>query len=174
MNFKEINDYELLFLIKEGNEKAYEVIMKKYEPFIKKMSYRFYSIIDDDFLYDGYLVLNEAIIKYDEGYSKTFLKFFELLLARYFCKYIKKMENERIALNEYSYELSLVNRKIKDKRIEIAKQEINNIKEELLKKIILEYINSNSSIAEICKKYGYNSKNVYNKLYQIKRKINKF
>ena len=171
MNFKEINDYELLFLIKEGNEKAYEVIMKKYEPFIKKMSYRFYSIIDDDFLYDGYLVLNEAIIKYHEGYSKTFLKFFELLLARYFCKYIKKMENERIALNEYSYELSLVNRKIKDKRIEIAKQEINNIKEELLKKIILEYINSNSSIAEICKKYGYNSKNVYNKLYQIKRKI---
>lgn len=174
MNFKEINDYELLFLIKEGNEKAYEVLMKKYEPFIKKMSYRFYSIIDDDFLYDGYLVLNEAITKFDEGYSKSFLKFFELLLARYFCKYIKKMENERVALNEYSYRLTLIDRKIKDERIEIAKKEINNIKEEIIRKIIFEYINSNNSISSICKKYGYNSKNVYNRLSQIKRKINKF
>lgn len=173
MIFKDLNDYELLYLIKEGNEKAYWLFLKKYEPFIVKLSKRFYSIYDDDFLYDGYLILNEAINKYDEKYNKTFYKFFELLLARYYCKFIRKSSMENVALNEYYYRLTLSKRRSYDERVELAKGEIYNIKDELLKNIILEYIYSDQTITTICKKYNYNVKNVYNKLYEIKNKLNK-
>lgn len=175
MIFSLINDYELLYLIKEGNEKAYEVMIEKYKPFIKKMSYRFYSFYNDDFLYDGYLVLNEAIMKFDDRYSKSFLKFYELLLARYFCKYVKKNMLESLAIKEYeySYTLRFNERSIYDIRVELAKREIYKIKDETLKKILIEYFYSCEKISDICQKYNYNVKKVYNKINGIKNKLNK-
>jgi DNA-directed RNA polymerase specialized sigma subunit len=38
MEYKNFNDYELLYYISEGNEDANNIIIKKYEPLINKIA----------------------------------------------------------------------------------------------------------------------------------------
>lgn len=173
MIFKDLNDYELLYLIKEGNEEAYNLMLKKYEPFIKKLAYRFYGIVNEDFIYDGYLVMLEAINKFDESFNKTFLKYFELLLARYYCKYLIETVKESKAYSSLVENIKIATRKVQDDRVMKAKREIFSIEDEMLKRIIIEHIYENYTISFLCKKYNYNVKKVYNKLYEIKNKLNK-
>lgn len=173
MDFECINDYELIYLIREGNEKAYELLLEKYKPFIIKLSYRVYSMCEEDSIYDGYLILNQAIKKFDESFNKTFLRFFELLLVRYYCKYVKKAISENNALAHYTYNTTFKEKKDyeRERRIKQAQKEISEIKDEVARNIIMEYINSDNTITSICKKIGYNPKKIYNLLAKIKNKL---
>ena len=70
LDFKNYNDYELIYYIKDGNEAALDFMIKKYEPLIKKLTTSFIRFSDkrDDLIQEGYLILMECIDKYNDNY----------------------------------------------------------------------------------------------------------
>lgn len=72
MPYKDYNDYELLYMVKESDETAYNLLYEKYKPLIYSLSKRYakvyqnYGIDINDFILEGYLGLDQAIKKFKE------------------------------------------------------------------------------------------------------------
>ena len=80
-----INDYEIIYLIKDHFHKdAFAFMLKKYEKFIWKNIHALY--LDEDNKYDFYqesvIMLYKAIQTFNERYNKTITRYFELILKR--------------------------------------------------------------------------------------------
>lgn len=72
MPYKDYNDYELLYMVKESDEVAHNLLYEKYKPLIYNLSkryakvYQHYGIDINDFILEGYLGLDQAIRKFKE------------------------------------------------------------------------------------------------------------
>lgn len=88
MDYKEINDYELYYLIKEKNEEAYNLMFKKYKPLVDKTVRAYYqryknqSIEFDDLFQEGMIGLAAAIDTYDENNTALFYSYALLFIKR--------------------------------------------------------------------------------------------
>jgi len=94
INFKDYNDYELIYLIKDGNEIALNCFFEKYEKFITKIvrSYIYYKDERfDDFVQEGRILLYECIYRYDDSSDTSFFTYFSIILKR---KIIKQLQLE--------------------------------------------------------------------------------
>ena len=98
------NDYELLYLIYEGDEEALGTVFNKYDPLIKKKLYDFKIArgLYDDFYQEGLIILYLAVKTYNPFLNKTFTRYFELLLTRRIMTLLRnvKKENEKIVVIE--------------------------------------------------------------------------
>lgn len=97
------NDYELLYLIKEGSEKALNLMYLKYEKFIiyKARSCGFKAFDLEDCIQEGLLILTSAIKNYSVEYNKTFCKYFEIILLRHLWRLKSK---EKIQYVSYEFD----------------------------------------------------------------------
>ncbi len=115
MNYKDINDYEIMYLISENNEEAYEVMYSKYRPLVEKyarsyyVKYKDFGIEYDDLIQEGNFGLANAIKNFDETNDCLFYSFVNLFIKREMAKYIKSMTRLKhlfltsaISLNENS------------------------------------------------------------------------
>ena len=74
MDYKKINDYEVVYLVKENDEEARKIIFNKYIPIVRKLASKYsmsakWARVDfDDLVQEGLIALNDAIDKYDEHY----------------------------------------------------------------------------------------------------------
>ncbi len=72
MKYKEYNDYELLYMVKEESNEAYEILQKKYEPLIYKKATEINRYMKGngleikDLMQEGRLGLIEAIKNYNQ------------------------------------------------------------------------------------------------------------
>ena len=72
MEYKDFNDYELVSYIHEGNEDANNILIKKYEPLINKISLKMLPYCKSnglelaDLVQEGMIGLNHAIDRYQE------------------------------------------------------------------------------------------------------------
>ncbi len=95
MNYREINDYELYYLIKEKDEYACDIMYKKYKPLIDKYARQYYkkykdfSIEYDDLFQEGMIGLSGAIETYDESKNALFYSYALLFIKRRIEHYIK-------------------------------------------------------------------------------------
>jgi len=73
--YRDLNDYEILYLIKEENDFDYNVILDKYKPLIYKISLKYINICKkfgfeiDDVMQVGYIALFKAIKCYQCDYD---------------------------------------------------------------------------------------------------------
>ena len=79
------NDYELIYLIKEGSTQAREILFNKYSVLLKKIYkegfyYKIYQM--HDFIQEGLLILNKVIYSYSLEFSYNFYNYFKLCFAR--------------------------------------------------------------------------------------------
>ena len=76
------NDNELLYLIREKEDSALEIIYQKYTPMIKKRigDFKIKYKNQDDFFQEGLITLKKAIETYKDEYGKTLNKYFDLLI----------------------------------------------------------------------------------------------
>ena len=78
MDYKDFNDYEIIYCIKENNEEANELIYEKYRPFIEITAKRLASysmnagLEASDFIQEGMLALSNAIYTFDDQKDITF------------------------------------------------------------------------------------------------------
>ncbi|MCR5231496.1 MAG: hypothetical protein K6B64_02515 [Acholeplasmatales bacterium] len=92
MNYKFYNDFEMLYLIKEGNELAYNIMFLKYEKYIWKIvleSYP-YNSKNEDLVQEGRIVLHNCILGYNSYMNVSFFSYFTICLKRKIYREIKK------------------------------------------------------------------------------------
>ena len=112
MDYKDINDYELIYEVRESNEMAYNTLYEKYKTLISKIAYDYYLINRnkrveyEDLIQEGYYALSVAVREYDEK-STLFYTYVTLCIKREMERYIKgcgrnknMILTEAISLNE--------------------------------------------------------------------------
>ncbi len=82
--YSKYNDYELIYLIKDGNEKALNIMFKKYDTLIYTEILKVYHKNDkiDDLAQEGRMQLYECILRYNMNFTVSFYSYFLLCLKR--------------------------------------------------------------------------------------------
>lgn len=102
MRFRDYNDFEILDLIKSGNEEAFQFMVEKYKYLIaKKIS--LFQLKDhfDDCFQESLLVLYRSVMKFEDRFGKTFTKYFENNLENHLISTLRKQSRQGKFLNEY-------------------------------------------------------------------------
>lgn len=168
------NDYELVYLIKEGSNKARELLFDKYGVLIRKI-YRegFYSQKYHlfDFLQEGFLVLEKVIYSFNMNYTFNFYSYFTLCFSR---RLLRLNITGDVIFNEKSVKYKFVDTvDVKTNLIrKLIEREIEN-EDDLTKKIINECIFENLSVHSFCSKYDLNYTNTYYLYRKIRLKLEK-
>lgn len=88
MNYKELNDNELLSYISESNEDASELIYQKYSPLIVSTAKRMYTYCKNnglelnDLIQEGMLGLNQATHTYNDKREASFYTYAKTCIER--------------------------------------------------------------------------------------------
>ena len=106
MEYRDLNDNEILYLISENNEEAYNYMYKKYEPLINKLAieilrkYKYLKLEYDDLFQEGMYALSLAIRKFD--YRENILFFtlvFVCIKREMYKQVIKSSSNKNSIIN---------------------------------------------------------------------------
>ena len=165
------NDFELLYLIKDGNPKALDMMFYKYDVLIKKTAFKILG--SDDKIYDliqeGRMLLYECIYKYNEHYDISFYSYFLICLRRKLKREITKgYYDNYICLREnLSFGIDLSDRIL----LRAYKREFKN--DPLALAILDEHILRDISIATLAKEYNIPYKKLINKKKEIIEAIKK-
>lgn len=111
MNYKDINDYELLYMVCDENEDSVEILLKKYQPLIHKKVLKWQGVAKEcsleieDLEQEIRCSLIEAIRHYDECISATFYTYFSIVIDNTIIRVLRnsntlkqKILNEAISL----------------------------------------------------------------------------
>lgn len=169
----QINDNELLYLIYEMNDYAFELLCLKYSPMIKRrvkdsrVSPRHF----DDFYQEGIITLGVAVKRYKTTMSKSFNKFFDLLLQRRFInlkKHINKFDFNVVLIDDSEY-LSLCEEEEQIKDINIDTSVLSGLEKETFTLIYL----MNYKVKDVSSKLKVDARSVYNALARARLKMKK-
>lgn len=153
MNYKNINDYEIMYLVAENNEDAYNVMLEKYHPLVDKYAKRYYEkykkfgVEYDDLYQEGNIAITNAMREYDEDSDCLFYSFALLFIKREMERHVKSMTrlkhllltnaisiNEEIKDSELNLENVLYNKKDNTESIvsiNLALENLNKFKDTL-------------------------------------------
>lgn len=114
MNYKDFNDNEIIYCIKDNNEEASDLIYEKYRPFIEVTAKRLarYSLNTgletSDFIQEGMLALNNAVISFDEQKDITFYTYAKTCIERKMISLIVKntSNKHKVLNNSIPFEIS--------------------------------------------------------------------
>ena len=192
MTYKNYNDYELMYLISENNEDAYQTIFEKYQPLVFKeaIKYIFLSkklgISEEDLIEEGKVGLYKAI----EGYNNEveFFTFASICIKRSIFKLLKKSStykqkilNEAIDIN-HDNDDSIYYQEEKDKDIvqnlinEEFESKITKFKHKLNEQdsTIFELKYNGFTYKEISEILNLDKKYIDNRLLSIRNKLKKY
>jgi len=191
MAYKNYNDYELMYLISENNEDAYQTIFEKYEPLIFKEAVKYFFLAKDlgisreDIIEEGKIGLYKAIKNYNDDVE--FYTFAYLCIKRNIQKLLAKCEtnkqkslNDAISINESND--NIINKKLDgmdllqiliDREFETKIIKFKNQLQEIEANIFeLKY--NGFSYKEIGILMHLTKKEVDNKLLSIRKKLKKY
>ena len=161
------NDNWLIYLYKsENSEVALKALFEKYDRFIYKTIYSFYvpQIEVEDFHQEGLIVLMRAINSYNENYTKTFMRYFELILQREIIKQKNKLHHDLHF--DFIEEMESIIPLYYD-------QDILDIsfKNPIEQFVYEQYFINGITLENIQKEKNLNKKQIYNIMYKIKEKL---
>lgn len=106
MDYKDLNDYEVVYMVRENDDDAREIIFNKYIPIVKKIASNYLSyaklarIEYDDLVQEGLIALNIAINRYNEKTGPLFYTFVSVCVERRIIAYCRLMSSSKhYALN---------------------------------------------------------------------------
>lgn len=103
MNYKEYNDYELLYMIREKDESSVDVLYEKYLPVIKGLASEFYqkckyinyNIEYEDYFQEAAIAFQDAIINYDDNKGSMFYTFVVMCMRRRLLSFIRDISKNK-------------------------------------------------------------------------------
>lgn len=100
-----MTDEELVYLIREKNEDAEYVFMKRYERIIPKISYTAVGSFanDSEVLSTAYIVLMQCVYSYDDILNNNFKGYFSMCLKRRLNSLLKKYRYSEKSRWNYNY-----------------------------------------------------------------------
>lgn len=194
MDYKEYNDYELINYISEGNEDANNILLKKYEPLIKKEALRLlphcenYGLDLNDLMQEGLIGLNHAIERYQEQSDVMFYTYALKCIKRKMLSVIvslgrkkNKVLNESISYDDednllikimkdskQTPEEAMMSKEEEEKLIETIKSKLTDFEYEVFELLI-----SGMKYNEISDILDKDKKSIDNSIQRIKAKIKK-
>lgn len=103
MDYKNINDYELIYMVRENDEDNNNFLFNKYYHVIKKIASKYFvyakqrGVEFDDLVQEGYIGFNSAISSFKESMNCTFYTFSCLCIERQiktYCRSLGVFKNE--------------------------------------------------------------------------------
>lgn len=167
MNKFVMNDYELIYLYQTyRDEYAYTFMHKKYHKFIWKIIHTLHTDVTehDDLYQESLMTLFKAMHTFSEMYSKTFTRYFELILKRHLYYIINK--TPKFVITEERYFEAMIVEPIKV--IEEQTYTFDNEKEQEMYNL---YFVKGMKVKDIAISKTLSSKQVYNLIYRVKDKI---
>lgn len=197
LDFKDKSDEEVVVLAKNGDDRAQEYLISKYENFIKSKAKAYFLIGADkeDIYQEGMIGLYKAIRDFNPDKSTSFKAFAEICVIRQIITAIKTATRQKhiplntyISLNKPIYEEEsertlldvLVGLKISDpEELMISKEQMDYIEEKISKvlsdlelEVLTSYLDG-KSYQEIASNLERHSKSIDNALQRVKRKLEK-
>ena len=165
MEYRDLNDNEMLYLICENNEEAYGFMYKKYEPLINKFAiqilnkYKHLRLEYDDLFQEGMYALSLAIKKFDHRDNTLFFTLVFLCIKREMYKLVIKANCNKNSIINYSLSFEDV---INDKTGAQVKDFIYD------KDDILELKFENAENKKYILDLKYSLKPAYSEVYELK------
>jgi RNA polymerase sporulation-specific sigma factor len=162
-----MNDYELIYLYQTyRDEYAYTFMHKKYHKFIWKIIHTLHtdSIEHDDLYQESLMTLFKAMNTFSEVFSKTFTRYFELILKRHLYHVIHK--TPKFVITEEQFFESIIVEEVQV--IEETTFTFENANERHIYDL---YFVKGMRVKDIAIKESLSSKQVYNLIYRVKDKI---
>ena len=106
------NDYELIYMAKEENEDAINILYQKYKPLILKLSQKYYqkilnsSLELSDLEQECYITLNESITQFNEKENTKFYTYAKRCIENRLVSIVRKETNEKHIHNINSISLN--------------------------------------------------------------------
>lgn len=182
-----LNENELIYMVRQKDEKAFEMMKQKYELLIYRLAhdlikkYPYVYSVQDDLVQEGLIGLNTAIHCYRSDTNSKFITFAYLVIQRQMKNYLRG--TSRTYLNEHSYEdLTVQERSASYAGQDYAQSPsdifFSNFESDQLKKAyysmkdedrrLLKYKLMGKSYAEISELCNITKKQVDNRLQKIK------
>lgn len=101
MEYKDINDYELLYLISDIQDDEVVCLLNKYEPFMKKKCMKWKSVLDklniemEDLQQEVRIVFLEAIKNFKEEKNTVFYTYLSTIIDNKIKNIIRKMNTSK-------------------------------------------------------------------------------
>lgn len=110
MNYKGINDYELMYRIRENDEEAVNIMIGKYEPIVINIARKYYPKVKmlgadmDDLVQEGRIAVVKAINSYDPNNVSLFYTYVSICVDRHFITYCRNLSTNKHAPLNYSFD----------------------------------------------------------------------
>ena len=194
MDYKDFNDYELIYYIKDGSEDANNIMIKKYEPLIYKIASKMLPLCKyngleiNDLIQEGMIGLNHAIEKYIEQKDILFYTYAKKCIERKIISaVISSNRNKNKILNEsisYDDDNNLILNGVKDLKLNPEQVIIDTeLEEETITKIkstltdfeiqVFDLLIAGFNYKEIAILLDKNEKSIDNAIQRVKSKIKK-
>lgn len=113
MKKKYIDDYELIYLVLQGNEKALEDLIEKYKGMMYRIFYLYKDTLKEKFdvneLYQiATISLYNSVLSYNENMECSFLTYLRVIIHRDILAYIRMLKRDRSLANLYSISLDQI------------------------------------------------------------------
>lgn len=101
MNYKNINDYEILYLVSEDKDSNYDILFQKYLPIIKSISSKYFPFASNhgveyqDLVQEGFLALNNAITTYQDNEKTIFYTYACVCIERHLATYCRSLAAQK-------------------------------------------------------------------------------
>lgn len=200
MDYKDINDYELLYMIEEENDYAKEVLYQKYLPLIRNETIKFYNSLKiygveyDDLYQEAHLAFLRTIQFFNERENTLFYTFLKINIHSKLLNYARVIKSQKnifykgmLSLNESispDDDICLIDCVNDEKQLEpsVILEDVEN--ENRVKKFSLNLMSLHSQMfdllcagfhpKEIAILLDMDQKDVSNILYRIRRKLKKY
>ena len=168
------NDFELLYLVKEGSEKAKTLLFDKYSTLIKKIyreGFYYQRYHYSDFLQEGLMVLENVVCNYKNHYEVTFYNYFKICFARRL-KRINSQNDLRICEKVVKYRVTDI-KDINDNKLRHILEKECEKEPEIIKKILNECVIGNYSLNRFCEENNLNYRKIYYLYTKMRLKLEK-
>ncbi len=108
--YKNVNDYEQLYLVSENDDSANAMLFDKYKPIVISIAKKYYSYANeryelDDFIQEGYIGLSKAISSFNESCNVLFYTFAIVCIERQIKSYHRKNNSLKSHFFDTAYSL---------------------------------------------------------------------
>lgn len=97
MDYRTVNDYEVLYLVHENMDMSYDILYQKYLPIIKSIANRYINFANQhgaeyqDLIQEGYVGLNSAIVNYRSDINAIFYTYASICIERHIRTYCRSL-----------------------------------------------------------------------------------
>ena len=103
MDYKNYNDYELIYMVRENDDDSKNIMRNKYTPIIRKIASEYYQKYSnygyeyDDFLQEAELAFYRALSSYNEDKNSLFYTFVNMCIRRSMYSFCRKISSKRVS-----------------------------------------------------------------------------